>query len=63
MTCKICLKPIGMIWSRQIYIEQRPADNFCRDCFEAFVPKYDLLIDQMKIDLDNKKNETTINCG
>jgi len=48
MTCKICGQIIGMIWSRQIYVEQRPADNFCKDCFEAFVPKYDKLIEEMK---------------
>ena len=48
MQCKVCGKNIGMVFSRQIYVEQRPTQDFCVECFDALMPKYDKLIEEMK---------------
>jgi len=48
MKCQICNKPIGIVYSRQIYVEQRPTDDFCKECFKDLVPLYDQLIQNMR---------------
>lgn len=48
MNCKICNRPIGMVFSRQIYLERRPTENYCIECFEELLLLYDKLIEKMR---------------
>lgn len=48
MQCGICNKKIGAVFSRQIYLERRPTENFCIECFEELFPLYDKLIEEMR---------------
>jgi len=50
MKCKICGQNIGMVYSRQIYLERRPCDNFCVDCFDKLMIEYDKLIERIKLE-------------
>lgn len=48
MKCNICGKKISVVYSRQIYLERKPTENYCIECFEVLLPHYDQLIQNMK---------------
>ena len=60
MQCKVCGKSIGMVFSRQIYLERLPIQNFCVECFDALMIEYDKLIERMRkcTTKDQTKNES-----
>jgi len=60
MNCKICNRKIGSVYSRQIYLERRPTEDYCIECFEKLMPEYDKLVERMRgcITKEQTKNES-----
>ena len=48
MKCNICGKKISMVFSRQIYLEQRPTEDYCKKCFKILLSNYDKLVERMR---------------